>query len=576
MIMLTGVKRLWKQVPPLGFVLHRFPIAALAMAIFTLVIIIKPNIRSDTPLSSALIGLIVGGYLCVIITLAREVMGGTRLYIIQALGVVTIVTLFWFHESLRLNTMMAFGAVLLMLGNAVGWRQPRNDLHIWDFTHKLWTSAVLAIVGSIIFVLGALSIQFALKTLLGVDINRLTEEIIIPLGLGFLAPLYWLSTLPAVDEPYDELYENPGFVSKAIGFLGTWLLAPLSLIYAVIVLIYGAKILINMSLPKGEIAQLTVPFLLIGTLTWLLLEPPFIQKTTLARWFRWLWFPVSLPVTLLLAIAVAVRISVYGYTESRFALALTVVWSFAVGIWFLLKRVNQRDIRLIPGIGAGLLLAGTFMAQPISINSQTLRAKKIVSELELVNDQNELVAIANPTVEQLEKLQSLKGKLAYLYRKKTLRSIKRVFPDVEALENAADIYKALGIEKLSSFDVPNQPLIKYKDDNDFTPITGYDFISRDYYYRDAEGVLDLTPKNTIISITQDDSILTITYSNGQKSIFDIVDAIMTIALDQKSPIFIDVDDRTRIFVRSYQIGKDQNTKKSKLNQFVFRVLVKEQ
>jgi len=84
-------------------------------------------------------------------------------------------------------------------------------------------------------------------------------------------------------------------------FMGTWLLSPLTLIYALILIAYGFKIVLAGSLPKGEIAQLTTPFLIIGTLTWLLL---------------------SIPAAILLAISIAVRIDEYGFTTERIALLI--------------------------------------------------------------------------------------------------------------------------------------------------------------------------------------------------------------------------------------------------------------
>jgi len=572
-------KDMWKQLPSLGSVLHRFPVAALTMAVFTFIIIFNKRIRFDDPLSYALIGLVVGAYLSVIITLAAEVMKSKRFYIVQALCVVIIAVIFWYSKNLRLNAFMALGGVLLMLGNAAGWRQSRNDLHIWDFTHKLWTSAVLAAVGSVIFLMGTLSIQFALKTLLGVDINHLTEDIIIPLGLGLLAPLYWMSTLPPVDESYDELYDNPGFVSKAIGFLGTWLLAPLSLIYAVIVLIYGAKILMTMSLPKGEIAQLTLPFLLIGTLTWLLLEPPFIQKTALARWFRWLWFPVSLPVTLLLVIAVSVRISIYGYTESRFALAIVVVWAFAVGLWFTFSKSYKRDIRLIPGIAAALLMAGVFMAQPISINSQTLRAKKIVAELGLMSEAGNITPIVSPNLEQKQQLQSLKGKLEYLYGKKTLRSVKRVFPAVNAaaLEDEKQLYKALNIENISSRNGPDAPAINYQNTESLMPVSGFDYVSRrfSYFPSNRTASRDLLPSDLGMSITLKGPELSVTHLDGFVATINLDHAVTQLKPDYDAPLFIDMDERTRIYFESFNMKYDADGAEPLLTHVNFRLMLKD-
>ena len=175
-----------------------------------------------------------------------------------------------------------------------------------------------------------------------------------------------------MDEPYDELIDNPGFVSKAVAFLGTWLLSPLTLIYAVILLAYAIKVLVAGALPKGEIAQLTTPFLLIGTLTWLVLEPPFIKEKALAKLFRKVWFPISIPAAIMLAIAVFVRVGEYGFTPERVLLMLIVSWSLGLGFWFAFGPDDKRDIRIIPGFGAALLFIGCLLYTSPSPRDATL------------------------------------------------------------------------------------------------------------------------------------------------------------------------------------------------------------
>jgi len=378
--MKAGLKRWIGRVPDLSAVIARFPVAVIAMAIFTLIIMVMDRAEVNESLGRLLLGLIIAAYLAVIITLAREGRKLSNLFFVQIGLVVLMAVLFWFSKELRLTLPMAVGTVLVLLGNAVRMKRSRDDLHVWDFTHKLWTGAGFAILGSIIFTIGTFAIQQALKSLFGLNINDLTERIILPIGLGFLAPLYWLSTVPQVDEPYDELIDNPGFVSKAVAFLGTWLLSPLTLIYALILLAYAVKILLAGALPKGEIAQLTTPFLLIGTLTWLVLEPPFIQDKALAKLFRKFWFPVSIPAAIMLAIAVFVRIREYGFTQERIALALIVIWSFGLGLWYVLGPKDKRDIRIIPGGAAALLLIGTVGSAWLSMGSQYSRLDKSLSQ----------------------------------------------------------------------------------------------------------------------------------------------------------------------------------------------------
>ena len=367
------------RVPDLSAVIARFPVAAACMAIFTAIWIFTDRWSQHESLGRMLVGLVIAAYLSVIITLAREGQKLSKLIFMQIILAAIIAVLFWFSKELRLNLAMPVGAVLLLLGNAVLWTKPRDDLHVWDFTHKIWTGAGFAFLGSIIFFLGVMAIQEALKSLFGLNIRDLTEHLLLPIGLGLLAPLYWLSTVPRVDEPYDELIDNPGFVSKAVAFLGTWLLSPLTLIYAVILLAYAVKILISGSLPKGEIAQLTTPFLLIGTLTWLVLEPPFIKEKALAKLFRKVWFPISIPAAIMLAIAVFVRVGEYGFTPERVLLMLIVSWSLGLGFWFTFGLKDKRDIRIIPGFGATLLLIGTLGSGWLSIASQYSRLDSSLS-----------------------------------------------------------------------------------------------------------------------------------------------------------------------------------------------------
>ena len=224
------------RLPDVSAVLARFPVPAVIMAIFTLIIIFDDAFTEQEQMARLLAGLVISGYLCVSYVLSREARSGSPNFLIQLALTAFIVPMAWFSESLRLNLFMAIGAVILLLGNAALWAKSRDDLHVWDFTHKLWTGVGFAVAGSIIFMIGMFAIQGALKSLFGIDIRRLLENFLIPVGLGFLAPIYWLSTIPGTNEDYSDLYNNPGFVSKAVAFLGTWLLSPLTLIYSVILL----------------------------------------------------------------------------------------------------------------------------------------------------------------------------------------------------------------------------------------------------------------------------------------------------------------------------------------------------
>lgn len=454
--MQASLKRWVGRVPDLSVVIARFPVAVIAMAVFTVIVIIVDRVTSNESIGRLLVGLIVSAYSSVIITLAGEGQGKSKMLTLQLVLTIGLSALFYYSATLRLNLVMAVGAVLLLLGNSVLWRKSRNDLHVWDFTHKIWTGAIFAFVGSIIFTAGVFAIQAALKSLFGLSINELTERLLLPIGLGFLAPLYWLSIVPAVDEPYDELIDNPGFVSKAVAFLGTWLLSPLTLIYALILLAYAVKILLAGQLPKGEIAQLTTPFLLVGTLTWLVLEPPFIKTKLLARLFRKLWFPISIPAALMLAIAVFVRVKAYGFTPERVALCLIVLWALGLGIWFSFASKEKRDIRLVPGSGAALLLVGTVGSLWLSIASQYGRLDNSLTQAISKTE-------SGYEVVDMKAAQNVKSAINYLDNKNADKQLRRAFSKIDYKPkegfSLSDIYDDLGFEKVkvpSRFSGANQ------------------------------------------------------------------------------------------------------------------------
>lgn len=252
--MKATLKRWIGRAPDVSAVLARFPVPVALMAVFTvLIILFKDSFYRDEyeAIGRLCVGLIISAYVSVCLSIGLKEQGKPRTLPLQLLLSMIICLLAWFSKDLRINLVMAVGAILLALGNSVRLRRARDDLHIWDFTHKLWTGAGFATAGSVIFTLGMFAITAALKILFSFDVEYLVSDLLLPIGLGFLAPLYWLSTLPAADEPYAELSMNPGFVSKAVAFLGTWLLAPLTLIFALILLVYGVKIIVTMSLPEG-------------------------------------------------------------------------------------------------------------------------------------------------------------------------------------------------------------------------------------------------------------------------------------------------------------------------------------
>ena len=227
-----------------------------------------------------------------------------------------------------------------------------------------------------------------------------------------------------------------------MAFLGTWILSPLTLIYALILLAYALKILLQMKLPNGEIAQLTTPFLLIGTLTWLLLEPPFIQKNALARLFRKLWFVLSVPAAIMLAISVAVRVGEYGLTLQRILLILACLWSLGLAAWFTFAPKTKRDIRIIPALAAVLFFVAAPISHYLSNASQASRFEAALAQMKTAQKDN------------LRPAANAKGALYYLWKHdakdKARNIIRDAGYDVPKKANLNKLYETLDLETVKT------------------------------------------------------------------------------------------------------------------------------
>jgi len=156
---------------------------------------------------------------------------------------------------------MAIAAAIVFLGNAAAFRKARHDSHVWNFTQKLWTGAIFAAVGCGVFSIGMVAISEAVESLFGVKIDNLTYDVLMPIGLAFLAPIYWMGTLPRYGDVKDV--SELSFEARALSFLGTWMLAPLVAIYSLIILAYSAKVLI-----QWELRFTTERFLLMLVSIW--------------------------------------------------------------------------------------------------------------------------------------------------------------------------------------------------------------------------------------------------------------------------------------------------------------------
>ena len=422
----------------LTHMLRRFPLAVLMVGLLTfgLLWIIHNNNDDYIHAVRYVGGPILAGYLSVILYLIGEGRGRPVPLLIHIGILIAVLAVTWFHDVLRFNVWMGIGAAVLYLGSAPFRKKPQDNDSAWDFTHRIWVGAIFATAGSILFALGILFINEAVRALFDVRLNDLLFEWIMPIALAGLAPLYWLST---IDDPNrlssEDSLRQPGFISRAVGFMGVWLLAPLVLVFAGILLAYCVQIIMRGEIPNGQTAALVTPFLIVGTLTWLVLDPAFIREKRVAKIFRGVWFWAMIPAATLLAVSVFIRVKDFGITPQRYLLGLCVLWAILISLWAIIRKKERRDLRTIPSLAALLLALGSFGplgAYGLSSISQKARVNSVIKTADLMTEQGVFKASEDLPPLSEDQLNKIKG-LTYLLSHHDEKWVRSKFADNDPL-----------------------------------------------------------------------------------------------------------------------------------------------
>jgi hypothetical protein len=255
------------------------------------------------------------------------------------------------------------GVLLLAVAPFTRWGEPAAQDQFWWFNHRLFVSATFTLIGTGLFCLGLQGVTWSLDALFGIDISEFTWTIVTAVAFIFVAPLYFLSTIPQQGDYATDILTTPDFQSRIIGALGQYILVPFALIIALILSAYTLQITLTRTLPNGELSWMVPWFLFSGAVTWLVVHPPFLRKRLLVRLFRRSWFWFTLLPLAALAVSLSVRIDAYGLTGPRLLLVGSGVWAALITALFLTRRFA--DIRLMPALAVLILVAMSFGPAPI-------------------------------------------------------------------------------------------------------------------------------------------------------------------------------------------------------------------
>jgi hypothetical protein len=385
----TAASWLRRRLPDLSAAISRFPLAVALAAAFTAYKLYLDAGVAD--FEARLLLWLAASFLWVVIVDFYAESRGRAFHaraLLWVLGMAVLALLFWLDQDIWLSAGMLLASLALMVGLSGHLGRRETNATFWLFNHRLWLAALLGLTAAILLGAGLFAIHETLKFLFGIEFPRDVPTYIWTISLGFVAPVSALAFAPrSFTDPITPREEGE-FTLRAVSALVKFVLVPLLLVYTAILYAYAIKIALAWELPKGTLGAMVTAYLLVGAATLLLGYPSRESGGVLVRffWRYWMWL-AALPV-LLLFIAVFRRIGDYGMTQSRYLVVLVGIWALILAglrIW----RGRNLDLRLVPGVLAGLLLAGSFGpggAIGLSVISQKAELGRLLTQRGILAD----------------------------------------------------------------------------------------------------------------------------------------------------------------------------------------------
>lgn len=293
----------------------------------------------------------------------------------------------------------------------------------WQFNRRLFLRFCLATLYT-----GVLTAGFELALLSADKLFELHFQkafaYLFFLMLGCFHPAFFLAGVPRDVAQLAADSEHPHGLKAFTQFA----LAPLVLVYGLILYAYALKIIFLCAWPHGWVALPVLILSGIGIFASLLLHP--LRDEANEKWASWFGrlFPPALgPLAVLLLLSLRVRISDYGVTEERYLGVVVGFWILAWSIVFTIRR--NAGIRWIPLSLALICLIAAFgpiSAGAVSRRSQTHEIVTFLQEHQLWRDGHAIAASQPLVLSEKEDLQ-LQSTVRYLVQMHGADAVEPIF-----------------------------------------------------------------------------------------------------------------------------------------------------
>jgi hypothetical protein len=386
--------------PELSRTAQRFPVSICFVIVATTLYLVElnaPDASGGSFLGKSFATFSLSALLAVATQLMVEsgVIKRTVSWTLDIVGFVLIgITLFGSSKIIGLPIMWVPLLILLtsisptLAPKAEAGAQKQQEL-FWWMNHRSIVSAMIAGLAFLVILFGLMIIERSVAILFGFEIDKLIYRFLVPLAGLLFAPIYWLVTIPELEDYRAQDMENPDFLSGAVGFLGLYIFAPFLALYTLILIAYAVQILIQQSYPEGTVGWMVIGFIAVAGLNHLLLFPQFMRKKPfVARYLR-LWPLFAVIPVIMLSFAIYIRISHYGLTPERILLGAGTVWTIII---IAMGAINRLDIRLLPALAAILLLPISFGPFNMENWSQLNQLSRFEQNLEIWKESQDKAA----------------------------------------------------------------------------------------------------------------------------------------------------------------------------------------
>ncbi|CAA6816962.1 MAG: Unknown protein [uncultured Sulfurovum sp.] len=398
--------------------LKRFPLASFSALLITmifLVLIDTNHYNSPNVIMAYKIAFV--ATLGVVLFPALQLLGRSSIFSLLGLIILSIYYYCLPHNLDNANETLFIRHLLLgiALFFMIIWvpfigRKSDNDT-FWEYAQSIIFGIIIAILFSVIIYQALAIALYAIEKLFHFEVESIRYAQLALIVFGVFGVNFFLSQIPK-----HPLFLHVKPYSKIKRIFSKNILAPIAIIYFIILFAYTAKILINMTYPSGTLSWVIVAFSFVAIVSFLFLSP-YLKKSSLSQ--RFIWLAIFLQ-TIMLGFALWIRVEEYGITYNRYLLAMFGLWLGVMSLYFIFfGKAQQKWLFFFASLLIVASQFGSYSATNMSKKSQT---KRLV----------QLISTAVPRSEELDmkRKYEISDGLAYMEEHYELDTFKKVIPHI--------------------------------------------------------------------------------------------------------------------------------------------------